>query len=61
MKSVNGYYKGYSNNDDKLNFLKFEILNEFGPSLRCSKNIYQEDSIVKKKCKKMSINNQVKK
>jgi len=61
MKEVNGYYKGYGNSSDKLNFLKFELLNEFGPNMGSSKKYYQEDDIVKNKCKKMEINSKIKK
>ncbi len=61
MKEVNGYYKGYSNSTDRLNFLKFGVLNEFGLDLGYSKKYYHEDDIVKHKCKKIEINNKIKK
>ena len=51
MKEVNGYYSTYSENDRRIDFLKYGLLNEFGPSLnRKTKETYCENKIIKKEC-----------
>ncbi len=48
MKEVNGYYKGFRGNDNRLDYLKYGLLNEFGFDFDSSvKEGYNEDKIIK--------------
>ncbi|MCI8671729.1 MAG: hypothetical protein HFI36_06875 [Bacilli bacterium] len=51
MKDVNCYYEGFVESDKRIDFLKYGLLNDFGPNLEKNKNnIYNEDKIIKKVC-----------
>ncbi len=56
MKEINGYYTSYSDSNNNLAFLKYGLLNEYGPSFKENKSYYNEDDIIKHKCHKR-INN----
>lgn len=48
MKEVNCYYKGYSENNNKIDYIKYGLLNEFGNDLeRKNVEVYNEDKITK--------------
>lgn len=50
MKETNSYYKGYVENDNRLDYLKYGLLNEYGLNLDRNINYYDEEQIIKKKC-----------
>ena len=55
MQEENGYYKGYTETGETLDYLKYGLLNEYGLNLdRCHKCYKEEDIIKKKKKKKKS-------
>ncbi len=47
MKEVNRYYEGYQDSSNKIEYLKFGLLNEFGHSERGNSNYYDEEKIIK--------------
>ena len=50
MKDVNCYYEGFVESDKRIDFLKYGLLNDFGPNLEKNKNnIYNEDKIAPSK------------
>jgi len=51
MKEINQYYKSYNESDEKINYIKYGILNEFGDNiLSKNKQEYNEGKIIKKLC-----------
>lgn len=51
MKDVNLYYRGYSKSDNRMDFLKYGVLNEFGYNFGLEKmEFYNEEKIIKKVC-----------
>ena len=51
MKEINQYYKSYNESDEKINYIKYGILNEFGNNiLYKNKEDYNEEKITKKMC-----------
>ncbi len=50
MKETNSYYKGYVESDNRLDYLKYGLLNEYGLNLDRNINYYDEEQIIKKKC-----------
>ncbi len=48
MKEINCYYKGYSESNNRIDYLKYGLLNEYGNELeRKDKEFYNEDKIIK--------------
>lgn len=59
MREINGYYGGYNNSEERIDYLKYGLLNEYGINLESnSKSSYNEDSIIKKKCNLRTIPNE---
>ena len=54
----NNYFRGYTESDNRLDYLKYGLFNEFGLNLDRCKNGYKEDNIIRKKCniKNITIN-----
>lgn len=51
MKEKNCYYEAYNETENRIDYLKHGLLNEFGPNLnRFKKEEYNEDKIIKKMC-----------
>lgn len=51
MKEVNLYYKGYSDSNNRIDYLKYGLLNEFGYNMGLKpKEYYDENKIIKKVC-----------
>ena len=49
MKEVNKYFIGYNETENKIDYIKYGILNEFGYNVDSSLNeIYNEEKIIKK-------------
>ena len=46
----NNYFRGYTESDNRLDYLKYGLFNEFGLNLDRCKNGYKEDNIIRKKC-----------
>lgn len=46
----NSYFRGYTESDNRLDYLKYGLLNDFGLNLDRYKSDYKEDNIIKKKC-----------
>lgn len=52
MKNINKYSTSYQESNNHLDYLKYGLLNEYGPSLNSyDKQSFNEEDIVKKKCK----------
>lgn len=50
MKEINRYYKSFSETNKKSDYLKYGLLNEYGPSLdESNKEVYNEEEIMKRK------------
>lgn len=50
MKEINRYYKSYSDKNNKSDYLKYGILNLYGPNLEASsREKYNEEEIIKRK------------
>lgn len=50
MQEKNGYYKGYTETEETLDYLKYGLLNEYGLNLDRWNKCYKEEDIIKKKC-----------
>ncbi len=51
MKEVNCYFKGFNETENRLDYLKYGLFNEFGYNLTGSnKEEYNEEKIIKKVC-----------
>ena len=46
----NNYFRGYMESDNRLDYLKYGLFNEYGLNLDRCKNGYKEDNIIRKKC-----------
>ena len=46
-----GYFEAYSESDNRMDYLKYGLLNEYGYNInRMEKESYNEDKIIKKMC-----------
>jgi len=51
MKEVNRYYCGYSGKETNIDYIKYNLLNEFGYDVdKHSKEFYNEEKIIKTRC-----------
>ena len=50
MLNRNAYSNAYQETDDKINFLKFGLLNEYGEERERLNTKYNENIIIKRKC-----------
>lgn len=51
MKEVNCYFQGFNDSENRLDYLKYGLLNEYGYNLTGSnKETYNEEKIIKKNC-----------
>ena len=50
MKSVNNYNRGYTETENSLDYLKYGLLNNYGPDLDRMPKYYNEENIIKKRC-----------
>lgn len=50
MKEENNYYKGYTETDNRIDYLKYGLFNEYGLNFDRCKKYYKEEDIIKKKC-----------
>ncbi len=50
MKEIDRYYKSFSETNKNIDYLKYGLLNEYGPNLEAAnKEVYNEDEIMKRK------------
>ncbi len=51
MKDVNAYYTSFNNTNNKKDYLKYGLMNEFGSNLEQSnRKKYKEEDIIKTNC-----------
>lgn len=52
LKKINCYYEGYNESKNRIDYLKYGLLNEYGINNRVRKEEYNEDKIIKRTCNK---------
>lgn len=50
MQEENGYYKGYTETGNNLDYLKYGLFNQYGLNLDRWNKCYKEEDIIKRKC-----------
>ena len=50
MQKENGYQKGYTETGNRMDYLKYGLMNDYGINLDRTNKCYKEEDIIKKKC-----------
>ncbi len=50
MQKENGYQKGYTETGNRIDYLKYGLMNDYGINLDRMNKCYKEEDIIKKKC-----------
>ena len=59
MRITNNYSSGYTNNEKRIDTLKYELSNEYGYNIDgCKREVYQEENIIKTSCNHLKKENQ---